>query len=241
MALCSVAFATTDTTTREMVQLDDSGALAGKVYDLTLSGSNYHLTGGNEAISFTPSSGSSSTLSSYIMTFSFSKLPDSDKDQDACIRTAAGDTTDTLSVVSYTSDSGTLLSLTRGHDHDHDRVFGGTLAVNTTDTFALTVYTTLTTHTLYLSNLSTGDYICVENNDIPSTLTKFDFTSSTARAYSSSGNINLFVGEIADISGLNQEQVANLVKYATTVPEPATVTLSLLALASLCSRRRRRK
>lgn len=243
-ALFGPAFATTNGTVRDMVQLDDSGVLKDKVYNLTLSNSNnstdYHLTGSNHAIQFTvPSVSGDAMISSYMMTFSFDKLPNLNKD--ACIRTQPYNDTASLSVCSLVSSTGTspLLSFTRGDSSAS--AFGGTLVGNTTDTFAITVYTTLNAHTLYLSNLTTGEYVRVQNNDIPTEITKFDFISKKAHAYSASGAINLFVGEVADISGLTQSQVNNLVKTGSPTPEPTTATLSLLALVGLCARRRRRK
>lgn len=234
VALSSVAMAGHTSTTRDLATLSTDTIIP--IYSAGLTSTlDKKLSGSNESITF----GTTTALSSYIFTFAFDTLPNANKD--AVIRTStagSNNNTSALSVVSRSSSDGVVLTFCRGDATTAGTVFGGTLAANTTDTFALTVYTAADdTHTLYLSNLSTHELITVTEADIPAELTYFDMKSGTARVFSASGSVSIVVGQVGDLTGLSADMVKTFA--ATGAPEPATATLSLLALAGLAARRKR--
>lgn len=113
-----------------------------------------------------------------------------------------------------------------------------TLSEDTWYNIAITYDSTTGTTIAYLNGDKLGEL----------TLKTADFAPNGGKSYIGAGSANEnqdnFAGQIADfkiLSGaLTQEQIlaqANL----TTVPEPATATLSLLALAGLATRRRRKQ
>ncbi len=121
---------------------------------------------------------------------------------------------------------------------DWDIAVSEPFTINTSDTFALTV----SGSNAYLSNLTTGVYI---NYSIEGVEQFWTLESGAARIYTNSSANKIQVGEVADLSGLTAVQVQEVATKGTytvnaAVPEPTTATLSLLALAGLAARRRRR-
>ncbi len=111
--------------------------------------------------------------------------------------------------------------------------------------------------TLRLAYDAVGDtaYLyCVESNAITSVKTETDYTlkgstvggasdvTGVASFWTDGGVNNFSISTVTDMSSLagNSVAFADYVKTTEYIPEPATATLSLLALAGLAARRRRR-
>lgn len=122
-----------------------------------------------------------------------------------------------------------------------------TLAFATTDTLTFAYYDGIA----YIGNKTQGEYIALEVPDITTTM-----TSGTSRAWANNntdgvGTTQIVATTIAGLDNLGIEEGYTLdmrtlmttgkaQTIALPVPEPTTATLSLLALAGLASRRRRR-
>lgn len=120
----------------------------------------------------------------------------------------------------------------------------GSLSFDTSDTLTFAYYDGVA----YLGNKDKDTYISV--NALPEDLTT-TMTSGTSHAWSNSGstqigatkiasldNLEITAGEQLDMATLMIRGVAKSV--SVVVPEPATTTLSLLALVGLAARRRRK-
>ncbi len=186
---------------------------------LTANGSET-ITSGNQALNFEVDGKTS--LSSYIITFGFEVTPPADA-KDPWLRLV--DNTYGIKTI----DASTMVAV---NNDWADQVEGTTFTINTTDTFAFT----FSGSNVYLSNLSTGTYV-VGTPDAPG---KWALISGTSRIYTNSQANQLQFGQVADLTGLSESQILEVVTTGSyTVPEPTTATLSLLALAGLAARRRR--
>ncbi len=198
------------------------------VAQVTLNGSDT-ITGGNQPLTF--SVDEKTTLTDYTLTFGFDAIPTDGKDP--WLR---------LTNNQYgfkTTSSTTMVAVNADWDIPID---GSTFTINTSDTFALTV----SGSTAYLSNLTQEEYtsFSIEGNE-----SKWSLTTAS-RIFTNSSANQVQVGEVADLTGLTEAQVLEVAKTGTytvtstpgtpAVPEPATATLSLLALAGLAARRRRK-
>lgn len=122
----------------------------------------------------------------------------------------------------------------------HHNTTGVTLSTNTWMNLAITY------------NKDTGDAVVYINGEQVSTLTGLDTARfnnpggacSYIGAASTDQKQDTFAGQIAEFQildgALTQQQVLAAAHLAAPVPEPTTGTLSLLALAGLASRRRRK-
>lgn len=182
------------------------------------------ISTGNNSITFAIGEGGEEekSLSNYIFTFGFNKIP-----------TAATDpwlrlTGNNYGIKSLDSTGMALIS------KNWETIVSNSITVNTTDTFTLTRLGS----SIYFSNLSEGTYV---SYTIPKDeLNNWDLSTSS-RIYTNNGTTAVKVGVVADLTGLTQEQVMTIAncKYHV-IPEPTTATLSLLALAGLAARRRRK-
>lgn len=207
--------------------------------------SNTELTTGNDAMSF----GGTSTLNSYVFTFS---VPTVKSVGGNSLFTVQGTTSDCLGVKLHgtggTDDAYTLTfskRATSGTTTYLDE--SNTLGWDASHTYALTVAvyddekqvsSTGTSTYVYLSDLNTQQYISYQLTGSEGIQTALK--SGSARAWTNSGNQTIKVGQVASLDGLTEEQVMQVVRTGALIPEPTTATLSLLALAGLAARRRRR-
>ncbi|MGN0865468.1 MAG: PEP-CTERM sorting domain-containing protein [Akkermansia sp.] len=206
--------------------LDDSVLTLGTV---TIGGAS-EISASNGFLAFQVGTGTEAktTLTHYILTFGYDAIPSSQ--QDSWLRLSNnGD----FYGPGIATTSGTTMCL-KSNTGTSDVIQDTALNINTTDTFALTVWGT----TVMLSNLTTGS--CVSTSVANATTWKI--LSGKARVFTNSGNNQIQFGQIADLSGLTAAQAAEVAKSGTftAVPEPATATLSLMALAGLAARRRRK-
>ena len=143
--------------------------------------------------------------------------------------------------------TGTSLTLGSGHENVIENT--KTLSFSTTNVLTFAFYDGVA----YLGNKSTGKYIFVT----PSSTTTTTMTSGTSRAWANNVTVNnvtagstqIGATKIASLDGLviPEGQKLDMATLMTTgvaktmpVPEPTTATLSLLALAGLAARRRRK-
>ena len=142
--------------------------------------------------------------------------------------------------IAFGINGGKIDLLAKSKAHHDDFSTSTTLSANTWYNIAITYDKDTGTTSAYLNGEKLGQ-LTLKTNDFVS-------TAEGAAAYIGAGSTNSaqdnFAGQIADfkiLSGaLTQDQVleqANLKK----VPEPTTATLSLLALAGLAMRRRRKQ
>ncbi len=185
-------------------------------------GNSSTITSGNAPLTFNVDE--VTELSAYIITFGYDAIPSGVKD--SWLRLSAGSGCGIGTTSSTTMDLRTTYS-------SADNIANTSFAINTEDTFALT----FSVDTVYLSNLSQGTYISTTVS--ADAAASWKLVSGTARIWTNSGTNQIQVGQVADLSDLTQAQVLSVVKTGT-VPEPATATLSLLALAGLAARRRRK-
>ena len=219
MALAGLAMA-------DMVQLSfEDGRL-----ELVSSVSPATQNSGNEAISFntTLTQSPSTGLTDYILTFQFTAI--TSVNTDAFIRVNGFDH---LSVRG--NDQGAIFI---SNGAGNATPLGGTLTPDTTSTFALTV--SGSNNVAYLSNLSTGDVVTLNNLSTTFTnVSDYAFKSGNARVWTNGAAEKMAFGQIANLTMMSEEQVLRAAKTGIIAPEPATATLSLLALAGLAARRRR--
>lgn len=106
-----------------------------------------------------------------------------------------------------------------------------------------------TSHIAYAGIVGGGDVSNMISYEVTEDMTKA-FTSGTSRAWTGGGTVQTTMVNGYDMTALSSEEFTQVMNdLATTgtvdavspaVPEPATATLSLLALAGLCARRRRK-
>lgn len=216
--------------TADMVQLSfEEGRL-----ELVSSVSPATKTGGNEAISFDTTLTQSPTtgLTDFIVTFQFiDKMPTTNSD--AWLRVSSSGTG-----LGVRGTTGNQIFINKGYNNGTNQC-DGTLTADITSTFALTV--SASNNVAYLSNLSTGDYITL-NTPLTTLYTNdvdYTFKSGSSRVYTNGGDQHLAFGQVANLTMMSGEQVLRAAKTGIIAPEPATATLSLLALAGLAARRRR--
>jgi len=133
-------------------------------------------------------------------------------------------------------------SITLGTGSSNVISSAGSLTFTTTDTLTFAYYD----GTAYLGNMTTKKYISA-STDLPSTTT---MTSGTSRAWANgnpTGTTQIGATSIASLDNLDIPAGYTLdmgtlmtTGVAPSVPEPTTATLSLLALAGLAARRRRK-
>lgn len=185
---------------------------------------------GNEAISFDTTITQSPTngLTDYILTFQFSEI--TSVNTDAFIRVNG------FAHLSVRGNDQGAIFISNGAGNATP--LGGTLTPDTTSTFALTV--SGSNNVAYLSNLSTGDVVTL--NNLSTTFTNesdYAFRSGTARVWTNDAKQKMAFGQIANLTMMSEEQVLRAAKTGIIAPEPATATLSLLALAGMVARRKR--
>ena len=147
-----------------------------------------------------------------------------------------------LSVIVQQVNSTAVLSFGNGKSNLNDTP---TLNYSTTDVLTFAFYE----DTAYIGNKTTGDYITY---DLTGTTLTTSMTSGTSRAWAN-GNPGITPVSSASIANLEslvipEGESLDMVTLVTTgvaqnmqlVPEPTTATLSLLALAGLAARRRRK-
>ena len=229
IALGSVALGTTPTTYTVKFANGNSD---------TLTSGRSHLYFGEGAI----------TLNSWVLEFEITKLSDVGTFMNTAYSgSTAFDSRDDLGIRT-SSTSGLRLSI-GGNDGSES---GGLLSVDTFSTLSSTNPITLrlaynaVNNTAYLVNAETSKYITMttsEDYDLSSVATTVtgngDVTGKTMFYTDGSAN-NYKVLEVADMSVLANDSAAFVSYITQPIPEPTTATLSLLALAGLAARRRRR-
>lgn len=201
-----------------LVELDSSVLT---LAPLKLDGGSNVITSSNKALSF--SVDNKTSLTAYTITFGFVVAPPSEA-KDPWLRLSNNQhgfkTVDASTIVAVNADWLAPIE-------------GSLFTINTTDTFALT----FSNSNIYISNLSEGSYVKV-TTDVPGGWT---LTSDSSRIYTNNSANQIQLGQVADLTGLTEDQVLQVATTGTyTVPEPATATLSLLALVGLAVRRRRK-
>lgn len=232
MALAGVAVADSAPTVYDAYILKN-GATSTKITELT--GSRGQIWFNEDA----------ATLSSWMIEFSLDKLNGGNSVLFATdFGTAGGgDERYGLSVYSWYDQSG----VTIGKDNLH---FNG--AANLT--FPSDPKLPVTLRLAYDAVGDTAYLYCVETDVITSVTTTTDYAlngstvgggsdvSGLATFWTDGGSDNFTIHTVTDMSSLAGDSVAfaDYVKTTEYIPEPATATLSLLALAGLAARRRRR-
>ena len=189
------------------------------------------ITGSNSTITW-DTNAVDGTQTNYTLTFSFTKLPTNVTD--AFLRLHQNGGTAGLRTMSATT-------MTIGKNYNTPIAADTPVfTINTTDTFALTRFGDM----LYVSNLTSGTYI-QQNLTVGNISSDWNLVSGTARFWTNSGAQNVQAGEVANLTGLTDAQILEVVTTGSytpsdPVPEPTTATLSLLALAGLAARRRRK-
>ena len=192
------------------------------------------LTSGRTQIKFDTNGAAAggTSLNNYVLTFQF--LKSDSINQDAFLRIAGK-----LYVRGTTDQEGITspIYVMKGADATGTTmVSDGYISANTNDTYALTV--SAENNVAYLSNLSTHEYVTVSDLQAvygTKTLT-LNSESGTEVFWTNNANVKVKFGQVADLTGFTNDDLKNVAAYG--VPEPATATLSLLALAGLASRRR---
>ena len=213
----------------DMVQLGDDLTHVSTLAPSTQTSSNAVFTFDTDT-----SSASGTALTNYVLTFQFiDKMPVTNSD--AWIR-VLNNTTDGLGVRGTENNQ---IFINKGATNGTNQC-DGSLTADITSTFALTV--SASNNVAYLSNLSTGQYITLSQDltTLYTNATSYTLTSGASRVFTNGGNQHLAFGQVVDLSGLTAAQVLNVAKTGSSVPEPATGSLSLLALAGLAARRRRK-
>ncbi len=208
------------------------GVAAADTYELDMKAVTFDsaatLTSGNQAMSWADGA----VYETWYMEFKLSEVTAT-----KYIATiTAGDDSKPSNGLSVSAKAG---SITLGTGNKSVISSAGSLAFTTTDTLTFAYYD----GTAYLGNMTTKEYISASTG-LPSTTT---MTSGTSRAWSNSGTTKIGATSIASLDDLDipTGYTLDMGKLMTTgvaqsVPEPTTATLSLLALAGLAARRRRK-
>lgn len=212
----------------DMVQLSfDEGRLelVSSITPATMTGGNSKLTIDTVATEYT------APLTDYMLTFQFTSV--SNYATDAFIRMG-----DNNGLCVHGNADGAIFITS---SYNSTTPLGGTLAGDTTSTFALTV--SASNNVAHLSNLSTGEVVTLSDLNSVFTNGKYTFTNDNAatRFYCNGdpGAQQFKLGQVANLRDMTTEQVFRAAKTGVIAPEPATVSLSLLAFAGLAARRRR--
>ena len=211
-----------------------AGVAAADTYELDMKavtfGSADTLTKGNEAMNWADGA----VYETWYMEFKLTEVT-----RDGYIATiTAGPGGSNSSGLSVSAKAG---SITLGTGSSNVISSAGSLEFTTTDTLTFAYYD----GTAYLGNMTTKEYISASTG-LPSTTT---MTSGTSRAWANGnpGTTQIGATSIASLDDLDIPAGYTLdmgtlmtTGVAQSVPEPTTATLSLLALAGLAARRRRK-
>ena len=211
-----------------------AGVAAAETYELDMQdvtfGSAATLTKGNQAMNWADGA----VYETWYMEFKLSEVT-----ADGYIATiTTGNSTAPSNGLSVSAKAG---SITLGTGNRDVISSAGSLEFTTTDTLTFAYYD----GTAYLGNMTTKEYISASTG-LPSPTT---MTSGTSRAWANGdpGTTKIGATSIASLDDLDipAGYTLDMGKLMTTgvaqsVPEPTTATLSLLALAGLAARRRRK-
>ena len=120
-------------------------------------------------------------------------------------------------------------------------------SVSTINPLTLRVAYNATSKNAYLYDVTDGEFVSITVNDVKPTLSSVadshdgsDINDKT-QFYCFGSRINYTLGTVTDMSSIagNKTAFESYIK-TKTIPEPTTATLSLLALAGLAARRRRK-
>ncbi len=218
-----------------------------KTADLTLSGNIDSITEINKTMTWTTSGADAigSPVSSYMLTFTFDGFGNSTKKDGAMFTVSR-------------NNSGGSIGLGLAFDYDTTTATGTfNLSYNTdastivdlsTETLDLTAGHTYafaydsTTNTVYLADTSTKKAVSHTLTDTSYTITAL--TSGASSLWTQGARVHMTIGTLTDMSVVNGSSASFLASVKAgqgmSIPEPATASLSLLALAGLAARRRRR-
>lgn len=167
-------------------------------------GGGQTITTGNAVISWDTAE-LSSPQTAYILTFSLDAIPDGDRDSFLRLNSTVG--------WGLATQSATTMKLASSQS----AVVGEALAINTTDTFALTFATVEGVGYAIISNLNTGAYVeltSAEESGVSAA--NFNIGSNAyARIWTNSGANQVMMGEIASLSGLSLAQVRAVARSGT--------------------------
>lgn len=213
------------------------------------SGSNQSITSGNNVISWkTGDTVSTDTFDSWAITFTVDQLTLTGTDYKPTIScaTAANDASKAagLAIAVKKDGQGCVLALA----NPSAAISAETLTFTSGQEYFFAYDSN--TSTAYAGIVGGGSVdnmiSCVVSDDSLVT----SFTSGTSRAFTSTATVRMSMGNGYDMAALSETEFSNVMSNlvisgvvstaAPAVPEPATATLSLLALAGLCARRRRK-
>ena len=212
-----------------------AGVAAADTYELDMKavtfGSADTLTKSNQAMSWADGA----VYETWYMEFKLSEVTATEY----IATITAGNATQPSNGLSVSAKAG---SITLGTGNKSVISSAGSLEFTTTDTLTFAYYD----GTAYLGNMTTKEYISASTG-LPSTTT---MTSGTSRAWANgnpTGSTQIGATSIASLDDLDIPSGYTLdmgtlmtTGVAQSVPEPTTATLSLLALAGLAARRRRK-
>lgn len=212
-------------------------------------GTGTTLSTGNQLMTWSDSQ----TYSNWYMEFSFTELTDNNATIGS--RWVSTICSDSSTVRKGLSASVQLLStdrtpnITFGDGGETSNLMGSspTLIFTAGDALTMAVYDNIA----YIGNKSTETYISLDLDTVTlKTGSDSTMSSGAARAFANSNSTKIGETTIASLDSLTipNGQALDIVKLVTTgaaetmsvVPEPTTATLSLLALAGLAVRRRRK-
>lgn len=233
------SYSTIDTT--DFLVLDSQ--LASTTMSFSNGGTHNAITNGNDTLKF--SLKGETSLTNYIYTFKFSNVKN--VNHSGFIELSGTDNLCVRGTKDSTSSQKNTIYVV-GQTNSTDKKTSGSLIANNDDIFALTI--SKENNVGYLSNITTHEYVTIddlteafgvfseESSEYVLSDSAIAITNGTTRIWSHGGDVQQCVLQLADLSGLTAAQVLNVAKTGN-IPEPATATLSLLALAGLAARRRR--
>ncbi len=214
-------------------------------------GSSATLTTGNQAMTWDDASG---VYTNWYMTFSFTELADKSTTigsrwvSTICTDSSSNPRKGLAASVSLvgTGRSPQITFGTGGEFYSDALGTRPTLGFSANDTLTMAVYEDYA----YLGNQNSKEYVSIKLSDLTfATGSDSKMTSGGARAFANSDSTKIGETTIASLDNLPipNGEILDITKLVTTgvamtrsVPEPTTATLSLLALAGLAARRRRR-